>query len=124
MRVNTNSPLTKVYYNESCSICRFEINHYKKFEEKIGWIDVTNNKSAVNETKKNPKDLIRRLHVLENGHIYNGIDAFLILWKKLPKYRWLHNLVKTPIIYHISYIAYECLAYVLYLKNKGQLENE
>mgnify|MGYP007000052040 CR=1 len=26
MRVNTNSPLTKVYYNESCSICRFEIN--------------------------------------------------------------------------------------------------
>ena len=124
MSVNVDAPLTKVYYNESCSICRFEINHYKKFEEKIGWIDITNNSSAVNETKKQPKELIRRLHVLKDGQIYKGIDAFLIVWKELPKYKWLHNLVKTPIIYHISYIAYECLAYLLYLKNKGQLENE
>tara|TARA_B100000401_G_C52274864_1_gene470678 strand:+ start:93 stop:467 length:375 start_codon:yes stop_codon:yes gene_type:complete len=124
MKANINDPLTKVYYNESCNICRFEINHYKKFEEKIGWIDVTDNSSAVNETKKQPKDLIRRLHVLKDGKIYDGIDAFLMVWKELPKYMWLHNLVKTPIIYHISYIAYECLAYLLYLKNKGQLENE
>tara|TARA_B100001250_G_C19479420_1_gene648044 strand:+ start:171 stop:545 length:375 start_codon:yes stop_codon:yes gene_type:complete len=124
MRASMNDPLTKVYYNESCSICRFEINHYKKFEEKIGWVDVTNNKSAVDETKKQPKELIRRLHVLKNGQIYKGIDAFLIVWEELPKYKWLYNLVKTPIIYHISYIAYECLAYLLYLKNKGQLENE
>ena len=124
MRASINDPLTKVYYNESCSICRFEINHYKKFEEKIDWVDVTNNKSAVDETKKQPKELIRRLHVLKNGQIYKGIDAFLIVWEELPKYKWLYNLVKTPIIYHISYIAYECLAYLLYLKNKGQLENE
>ena len=124
MRASINDPLTKVYYNESCSICRFEINHYKKFEEKIGWIDITNNSSAVNETKKQPKELIRRLHVLKDGQIYKGIDAFLIVWKELPKYKWLHNLVKTPIIYNLSYIAYECLAYLLYLKNKGQLKNE
>ena len=124
MRASVSDSLTKVYYNESCSICRFEINHYKKFEEKIGWVDVTNNKSAVNETKKQPKELIRRLHVLKNGQIYKGIDAFLIVWKELPKYKWLHNLVKTPIIYNLSYIAYECLAYLLYLKNKGQLKNE
>ena len=124
MSVNVDAPLTKVYYNESCSICRFEINHYKKFEEKISWIDITNNSSAINETKKQPKELIRRLHVLKDGQIYKGIDAFLIVWKELPKYKWLHNLVKTPIIYNLSYIAYECLAYLLYLKNKGQLENE
>ena len=124
MSVNVDAPLTKVYYNESCSICRFEINHYKKFEEKISWIDITNNSSAVNETKKQPKELIRRLHVLKDGQIYKGIDAFLIVWKELPKYKWLHNLVKTPIIYNLSYIAYECLAYLLYLKNKGQLKNE
>ena len=124
MSLNVDAPLTKVYYNESCSICRFEINHYKKFEEKISWIDITNNSSAVNETKKQPKELIRRLHVLKDGQIYKGIDAFLIVWKELPKYKWLHNLVKTPIIYNLSYIAYECLAYLLYLKNKGQLKNE
>ena len=114
----------KVYFNNSCSVCRVEINHYKKFNEKLGWIDVTNNKEAQKETAKSSAELIRRLHVEQDGKIYQGIDAFLIVWSRLPKYRWLYKLVKTPGIYHASYIAYECLAYILFIKNKGQLANE
>ena len=114
----------KVYFNNSCSVCRMEINHYKKFNEKLGWIDVTNNKEAQKETAKPSAELIRRLHVEQDGKIYQGIDAFLIVWSRLPKYRWLYKLVKTPGIYHASYIAYECLAYILFIKNKGQLANE
>jgi len=114
----------KVYFNNSCSVCRMEINHYKKFNEKLGWIDVTKNKEAQKETAKSSAELIRRLHVEQDGKIYQGIDAFLIVWSRLPKYRWLYKLVKTPGIYHASYIAYECLAYILFIKNKGQLANE
>ena len=114
----------KVYFNNSCSVCRMEINHYKKFNEKLGWIDVTNNKEAEKETARSSAELIRRLHVEQDGKIYQGIDAFLIVWSRLPKYRWLYKLVKTPGIYHASYIAYECLAYILFIKNKGQLANE
>ena len=114
----------KVYFNNSCSVCRMEINHYKKFNEKLGWIDVTNNKEAQKETAKSAAELIRRLHVEQDGKIYQGIDAFLIVWSRLPKYRWLYKLVKTPGIYHASYVAYECLAYILFIKNKGQLANE
>jgi predicted DCC family thiol-disulfide oxidoreductase YuxK len=114
----------KVYFNNSCSVCRMEINHYKKFNEKLGWIDVTNNKEAQKVTAKSSAELIRRLHVEQDGKIYQGIDAFLIVWSRLPKYRWLYKLVKTPGIYHASYIAYECLAYILFIKNKGQLANE
>ncbi len=114
----------KVYFNNSCGVCRMEINHYKKFNEKLGWIDVTKNKEAQKETAKSSAELIRRLHVEQDGKIYQGIDAFLIVWSRLPKYRWLYKLVKTPGIYHASYIAYECLAYILFIKNKGQLANE
>ena len=114
----------KVYFNNSCSVCRMEINHYKKFNEKLGWIDVTNNKEAQKETAKSSAELIRRLHVEQDGKIYQGIDAFLIVWSRLPKYRWLYKLIKTPGIYHASYIVYECLAYILFIKNKGQLANE
>ena len=114
----------KVYFNNSCSVCRMEINHYKKFNEKLGWIDVTNNKEAQKETAKSSAELIRRLHVEQDGKIYQGIDAFLIVWSRLPKYRWLYKLIKTPGIYRASYIAYECLAYILFIKNKGQLANE
>ena len=116
--------IPKVYFNNSCSVCRMEINHYKKFNEKLGWIDVTNNKEAQKETAKSSAELIRRLHVEQDGKIYQGIDAFLIVWSRLPKYRWLYKLVKTPGIYHASYVAYECLAYILFIKNKGQLANE
>ena len=114
----------KVYFNNSCSVCRMEINHYKKFNENLGWVDVTNNKEAQKETAKSSAELIRRLHVKQDGKIYQGIDAFLIVWSRLPKYRWLYKLVKTPGIYHASYVAYECLAYILFIKNKGQLANE
>ena len=114
----------KVYFNNSCSVCRMEINHYKKFNEKLGWVDVTDNKEAQKETAKSSAELIRRLHVEQDGKIYQGIDAFLIVWSRLPKYRWLYKLIKTPGIYHASYIAYECLAYILFIKNKGQLANE
>ena len=43
----------KVYYNKSCSICRAEINLYKKQNiEEIDWVDITNNITAENETFK------------------------------------------------------------------------
>jgi len=124
MNKQHSEKIPKVYFNNSCGVCRMEINHYKKFNEKLGWIDVTKNMEAQKETAKSSAELIRRLHVEQDGKIYQGIDAFLIVWSRLPKYRWLYKLVKTPGIYHASYIAYECLAYILFIKNKGQLANE
>ena len=51
----------KVYYNKSCSVCRAEINLYKKQGiDKIKWVDITDNKSAETDTLKNYKSLLRR----------------------------------------------------------------
>ena len=92
----------KVYYNQSCSICRVEINHYKKQNiEEIEWIDITNNLTAEKDTLKNSKSLLRRLHVKKDGQVYSGAKAFLLVWKKIPKYRFLYNFFKLPIIYQI-----------------------
>ena len=53
----------KVYFNNSCKICRSEINLYKKEKiEEIDWIDITNNSNAEKETSKKDKELLRRLH--------------------------------------------------------------
>ena len=60
----------KVFFNNSCKICRSEINLYKKENIKdIDWIDITNNSDAEKETSRNDKELLRRLHVKENGEI-------------------------------------------------------
>ena len=38
---------TKVFFNNSCNICRAEINHYKKHaDETIDWVDISNNQDA------------------------------------------------------------------------------
>ena len=112
----------KVFYNESCSICRAEINLYKKQNIKeIEWVDITQNKYAEKETLQNDKSLLRRLHVKEGNKVSSGAKAFLLLWKKIPKYKLLYNFFKVPIIFQLFSIGYEIIAYFLYLKNKKQL---
>ena len=114
----------KVYYNKSCSICRAEIDLYKKQNIKeIDWIDITNNMAAENETLKDNKTLLRRLHVINDGKVFDGAEAFLLVWKKIPKYRFLYYFFKFPIIFTFFKLGYEIIAYFLYLKNKKQLKN-
>ena len=114
----------KVYFNNSCRICKAEINLYKKENIKeIDWIDITSNKFAEKETSKDGKQLLRRLHIKDGEKVIGGAKAFLLLWKKMPKYKFLYNFFKLPIIFSIFSIAYEVIAFFLYLKNKKQLKN-
>jgi len=114
----------KVYFNNSCKICRSEINMYKKENiEDIDWIDITDNKEAEKETSKNDKELLRRLHIKENDQLIEGAEAFLYVWKRIPKYKFLYSFFKLPIIFTIFKYGYEIVAYFLYLKNKKQLKN-
>ena len=112
----------KVYYNESCNICRAEVNLYKKQNIKeIEWVDITNNEVAEKVTSKDNKTLLRRLHVEEGGEIFGGAKAFLLVWKKIPKYKFLYTFLKLPIIFTLFSFFYEIIAFFLYLKNKKQL---
>ena len=114
----------KVYFNNSCKICKSEIDLYKKEKiDGIDWIDITNNKQAEKETSKNNRQLLRRLHVKDNKKVLEGAEAFLFVWEKIPKYRFLYKFFKLPIIFTIFNYVYEIMAYFLYLKNKKQLKN-
>ena len=114
----------KVYFNNSCKICKAEIDLYKKEKiQEIEWIDITDNELAKKETSRNSKELLRRLHVKENEKVIEGAEAFLALWKKMPKYNFLYSFFKLPIIFNLFSFGYEVVAFFLYLKNKKQLKN-
>ena len=114
----------KVYFNNSCKICKAEIDLYKKEKiEEIDWVDITNNDLAKKETNKDNKELLRRLHVKEGEIVTQGAGAFLLLWKKMPKYKFLYNFFKLPIIFNLFHYGYEIVAFFLYLKNKKQIKN-
>ena len=119
-----SNSIVKVYFNNSCKICKAEIDLYKKEKvNEIDWIDITNNDLAEKETSKNNKQLLRRLHVKEGEKVLQGAEAFLLLWKKIPKYKFLYNFFKLPIIFQLFSFTYEIVAFFLYLKNKKQLRN-
>ena len=94
----------KGYFNESCGICRAEINHYKKINKSIDWIDVINNNEAIKDTALSTKELIRRLHIIKNNKLYKGLDAFLIVWVEIPRYKLLAKFAKLPLVYHIGWL--------------------
>ena len=113
----------KVFFNNSCSVCRLEINHYKKISDNnLEWIDITNNNDALKITSKTQEELLRRLHVIDNGRVISGAKAFIIIWSKIPKYKFLSKLFSIKPFFLIFHYLYEFVAYFLFLKNKSQLK--
>ena len=52
----------KVFFNNSCNICKLEIDHYKKnSDENLEWVDITNNQQAVDLTSKSKEELLLSL---------------------------------------------------------------
>ena len=113
----------KVFFNNSCNICRAEINHYKKHSNQdIEWIDVTNNKEAQQLTSKSYEQLLRRMHVIQDDKLIEGAEVFLIIWKNIPKYNFLYKLFNNKLMFFLLKIFYEIAAYFLFLKNKHLLK--
>ena len=115
----------KVYFNDSCNICRMEINHYKKIANSdLEWIDITNNDEAIKITSKSQKELLRRLHVINDGEVFGGAKAFIIIWSKIPKYKILSKIFSIKPLFIIFHYLYEIAAFFLFLKNRKQLNEK
>jgi len=115
----------KVFFNNSCNVCRLEINHYKKISDNnLEWVDITNNQQAVDLTSKSKEELLRRLHVIDNGEVIGGAKAFIIIWSKIPKYNFLAKILSFKPLFFLFHYAYEFVAYFLFLKNKHQLNEK
>ena len=115
----------KVFFNNSCNICKLEIDHYKKnSDQNLEWVDITNNQQALDLTSKSKEELLRRLHVIDNGKVIGGAKAFIIIWSKIPKYNFLAKILSFKPLFILFHYAYEFVAYFLFLKNKHQLNEK
>ena len=99
---------SKILFNEKCSICNLEIKHYKKRSDL----------NFVNCSEMGDKYL-KKLHIrFENGTEISGVDAFIYVWERTNGYYWIAALIRMPVIYHLSKIAYFFLAYILFWRYK------
>ena len=115
--------MVKVFFNNSCNIGRTEFKHYRKHcDDSITWIDVTDKQEAQNITLKTYKELLRRMHVIQDGKVIDGAESFLIIWKNIPKYNFLYKIFKIKPLFFFLNIFYEIAAYFLFIKNKHLLK--
>ena len=115
----------KVFFNNSCYVCRKEINHYKNIcKDNFNWIDINNNQTAKKLTSKSFKELLRRIHVIENNRVISGAEAFLIIWKNIPRLNFLYKIFKIKPLFLIFFVMYEVVALILFLKNQHLLNRK
>jgi len=111
-----NGP-TCVLYNANCPVCSFEIGHYARYAEAKGlpirFDDL--NSDAREHWGIDADTAARRLYVLHEGELTSGIPAFLVLWARMPRYRWLARVVGLPGVRHVATLTYDhVLAPVIY----------
>lgn len=98
-----------VIYNDACPICSREIEMYRDRANRAGAplrFEPLDSASA-HDAGLRPCDTARRLHVIADGKVLRGVDAFSVMWKMTPGFQWLGRLVRLPMIRPIAGGLYE-----------------
>ena len=91
----------KVYFDGVCSHCSKEINYYKEIAQNglFEWIDVTANPKAMIEYNITQAEALLFIHAIDhNNTVFVGSEAFALIWKNLPNWKFLGHIVSLPII--------------------------
>jgi predicted DCC family thiol-disulfide oxidoreductase YuxK len=108
---------TTVIYNGACPVCSREIGVYRaRAEGPVRFLDLNDADMTVFGLTRD--DAARRLHVVEDGRLLAGVDAFRVLWRATPGFRWLAVLVGLPGVRQVGGAVYErVLAPALYRRH-------
>lgn len=105
-------PACTTLYNGSCPVCRMEIDHYRRIDGAaglgLGWVDIGADPAEAQARGFDPIAVRKRLHVLDaEGRVHIGVDAFLLLWSHLPRYRWLGRIIGARGIRPVAVFLYD-----------------
>lgn len=102
-----------VYFDETCPVCTNASRHYSALDE-TGELDfLPLGKSAerlcaagISEAKAR-----QAMHAVDAaGKTLSGIDALAVIWDRIPAYRILARLARTPVISGIMRLSYALFA--------------
>lgn len=86
-----------VLYDGGCPLCRREIAHYQRLDRKllIDWLDIVAEPARLDELGVDLSEAMQQLHVRDrDGHWQFGVAGFLVIWRELPRWRWLGQCVQ------------------------------
>lgn len=102
-----------VFYDGKCGLCSKEINYYRNIapDGVFNWQDIT---VSAEDLKKEGIRLCEGLKLLHakdiNGKIYIGVDAFILIWKQLKRWKLLAAIISLPLIRQATNFVYKIFA--------------
>lgn len=92
----------KVYYDAACPLCRRERRRYESWQkaaEGVVWLDVNRHHEHLIARGVVPREALLSLHVEDAaGQFYDGIDAYVLLMRRVAHLRLLAWLIALPLI--------------------------
>lgn len=105
--------MISVYYDGQCGVCSKEIRHYQNIAPSgvFDWVDTTENEERLDTLGVSLPDALQALHATDaEGRLYVGVDAFVLIWTQLPRWRTLAFLVSLPLIHPMATFLYRHFA--------------
>lgn len=102
----------KTFYNGECPVCRAEMTAYGRTAAAKGlpmaFCDVAADAGPAADLGISPDQALRRLHALDpEGRLHVGFDAMLLVWRGIPRTRWLARLFRLPLVKPVAAWLYE-----------------
>lgn len=91
----------KVFYDGVCPVCRRDRTRYERWAgeagESVVWCDATSHAQRLREKGVDPQAALLSLHLEDDaGRIHEGIDAYILLMRRVPRLRPLAWLIGLP----------------------------
>lgn len=114
---------TRVLYNETCPVCRFEIDAYRRRAVADGLPIRFDGIDRAEDWGLTPDRAARQLHVWQDGRVLSGMPAFRALWSAMPRWRWLARVTDWPLVRQVTEVLYDRVAapllYRAHLRRQG-----
>ena len=101
---------TRILYNDTCPLCRFEVDHYRAAATRTGAPLRFDRLQDATSWGLTEDQAARRLHVLKDGELLSGLEAFRAIWSTLPRWRWLARVTGWPVIRPAVTVLYDRIA--------------
>jgi predicted DCC family thiol-disulfide oxidoreductase YuxK len=108
-----NHPTLTVYFDGLCRVCDAEISVYKKSAgaEKIRFMDITAKDFDAGREGVDPFAVHKVMHAKRaDGSLATRVEAFIEIWKVLPKYQWLAKVASASALRPLLNVGYEGFA--------------
>ncbi|MBI60585.1 hypothetical protein CL657_05160 [bacterium] len=109
---------------------RLEITFYQRLKQKtpIKWIDISLRPDLLKIINKSTQEAQKTLFALDqNETLYEGLDAFCLIWETIQWLSWIPKLVRLPLVYQSCWIVYTISAnmrFRLYRLRKKNHQND